>query len=233
MCILPTKTFANLYAGFPSAINSIDCGEYCSIYNDDGIPFCCDIRHTIPTAYQVEWEYLQSNTGLWRMWQSDDPEIFVELLEQAPEGHTLIACKGHQLCQRGFRSISCRSFPFYPYISSRGELIGLSYYWEYEDRCWVISNLQVVTKGFLEEFIQTYEQLFELFGNEKKNFSDFSAEMREIFSRSHRAIPLLHRNGSAYKISPRDERLRRYPVERFPRLGPYKIAAELTFPDEI
>jgi hypothetical protein len=229
----PSTKFASLYSRFPSPINITDCGSRCAPYNDAGIPFCCDLRYTIPTAYQAEWDYLRSNTDLWKLWQSDDPAVNSELHDQTPDGQVLIACKGHQYCQRQFRSISCRSFPFFPYIDSKDEFIGLSYYWEYEDLCWVISNLQVVSTVFIEECIMTFEDLFDVDAYDRENYGHFSAQMRQNFAKMNRSIPLFHRNGFEYKISPRSERLRRFPIERFPKFGLYKIAAELSFSDEL
>ena len=147
-------------------------------------------------------------------------------------GQKLIACLGHAHCQRNFRSLTCRSFPFFPYITRQGEFDGLSYYWAYEDRCWVISNLQAVTRGYLAQFMTAYRALFAAMPAEKDNFRHYSNGMRRIFGRQKRAIPLLHHNGHAYKITPRGGRMRRVALERLPKFGPYKIAAEMPFPDE-
>jgi hypothetical protein len=57
--------------------------------------------------------------------------------------------------------------------------------------------------------------------------------MRRVFQGYRRAIPLLHRNGHVYKVSPRNERIRHVQVESLPKFGPYKIAASMPFPDEM
>ena len=233
MCHLTPITFSQLYNRFSSPIVPIDCGSKCAPNNEAGIPFCCDIRHTVPTAYQAEWEYLRANTNLWQLWKSEDSALTAELSSETPEGQVLIACKGIEYCQRGYRSITCRSFPFFPYIDSTGEFIGLSYYWEYEDRCWVISNLQKVSSTFIEEFIMTFDDLLANDTRDRVNYAHFSAQMRDDFAGMRRSIPLFHRNGFAYKISPRSERLRRYNAGTIPRFGPYRIAAALPFPDEL
>ena len=156
----------------------------------------------------------------------------MQLKALAPEGQVLIACQGYLLCQRGFRSITCRAFPFFPYITRQGQFIGLSVYWEYEERCWVINNLQVVSHEYREEFIHTFDDLFARLPEELEVFRQFSARMRRVFGRRHSAIPLLHRNGGYYKISPQDGRARKISPEKFRLYGPYKIAAGLPFPDE-
>jgi len=225
--------FGELYGKFRAPISELDCGDRCAPYNQHGIPFCCDIRHAVPTAYQAEWEYLELNTDLWRKYTPDNPKLADSLKNQTPAGQELIVCLGHLHCQRDFRSLTCRSFPFFPYITRQGEYIGLSYYWEFEDRCWVISHLDMVTDRFRSEFIDVFDFLFEQMPDELETFRQYSILMRRVFGKKHRSIPLLHRNGNAYKISPHDGRMRRYAVEKFSKFGVYQIAADLPFPDEI
>jgi len=226
------RDFIAIYAAFQAPISMFDCGDKCAPYNERGVPFCCDTRHAIPTAYEEEWDYLQGHTDLWHLWHSDGSAHARGLINQAPAGQILIECLGHQFCQRNFRSITCRAFPFFPYFNSRGQFIGLSYYWEYEDRCWVISNLALVSPEYRQEFIAAYDHLFTLYPGEIRNFTYYSSKMRRDFHTRKRAIPLLHRNGNAYKISPRGERMRRIRLDDWGKFGPYRLAAEMPFSDE-
>jgi hypothetical protein len=233
MSALKPQDFAQMYHQFQSPIAALDCGAKCSPYNEHGVPFCCDTGHAVPAAYEAEWDYLQSSTDLWHAWQSSDPEITADLQSQAPPGIVLIECLGARLCQRGYRAISCRSFPFFPYLTRSGEFIGLSYYWEYEDRCWVISNLQVVTDDYRQEFVATYDRLFEQLPDEKETFRQHSNRMRRSFGRQGRPIPLLHRDGQIYHLNTRTGGLHRTQPEHLPKFGPYEIAAAMPFPDEL
>jgi len=225
--------YTDLYMRFHAPIAVLDCGERCAPYNELGVPFCCDTNHAVPAVYDSEWAYLQAHTDLWHLWSPDRVSDFNRLREQTPEGQVLLECLGHERCQRDYRALTCRAFPFFPYITRAGEFIGLSYYWEYEHRCWVISNLSVVTSEYRKQFIDVYDDLLEMMPEEWRNFRHQSILMRRVFGRRRRSIPLLHRNGAAYKITPRNGRMRRVPVEKLPAFGPYKIAAELPFPDEI
>jgi len=225
--------FAALYASFHQPIALLDCGQKCSPYNQHAIPFCCDTRHAIPTAYLLEWEYLRAQTDLWHLWQAPEEQETARLREQTPVGQVLIACQGYTHCQRHYRSLTCRAFPFFPYLNLKGDILGLSYYWEYEDRCWVISHLDQVSPHYLSEFIATYDALFQAYPAEKEAFRYHSSLMRRVFSRRRRAIPLLHKNGFAYKISPSNGRLRKLPITAFPQFGPYQVASRLPFPDEV
>ncbi len=232
MSDIESADFGALYARFQAPISVFDCGEKCAPYNEYGAPFCCDSSHAVPTAYQAEWDYLQSSTGLWHLWDADDPAETARLRAETPNGQVLIECLGHALCQRDFRSITCRAFPFFPYITRKGEFIGLSYYWQYEDRCWVISNLHTVTLEYRAQFIAVYDHIFGCMPQELANFRYHSTVMRRVFGRRKRAIPVLHRNGNVYKITPRNGRMRRVNAESLPKFGPYKIAAMMPFPDE-
>jgi hypothetical protein len=229
----PQLPFPELYRRFDAPVTAVNCGERCAPHNERGVPFCCDIHHAIPTAYTDEWEYLQAKTDLWRPWQGRTPKQTGSILRQLPEGQTAIACQGHLHCQRLFRSITCRAFPFFPYITPEGEFIGMTYAWEYEDRCWVISNLHEVTDEFRAQFTAFYDDLFCRMADEHATFRHHSSRMRRIFARRRRAIPLLHRNGLAYKITPRTGRMRRVDPLDLPAFGPYRIARELPFPDEL
>ena len=226
--MLTQTDIGQLYAAFDAPIAAFDCGQKCAPYNH-GVPFCCDTCHAVPTAYPAEWDYLQANTDLWHRWQAETPAETTRLQREAGPELVLIECQGHERCQRDFRSLVCRAFPFFPYFDSRGRLLGLSYYWEYEDRCWVISNLQIVGHTYRQQFIQAYETIFEKLPGERDTFRFHSAEMRRVFRKRRRTIPLLHRNGQAYKISPASERMRRVPPASFPKHGPYEIADMLPF----
>ena len=225
--------FPHLYARFEAPIASLDCGQRCAPYNERGVPFCCDTRHTIPTAYLAEWEFLQSSTDLWHAYRAPDAAEAARLAAQTPAGQVLIECLGHDRCQRSFRSVVCRAFPFFPYITREGKFIGLAYYWEYEDRCWVISHLEVVTPEYRGQFVGAFEALFAAYPEELEGFRQESIRMRRVFGRRKRAIPLLHRNGRWYKISPRSGRLRRVDAQALGLYGVYKIVESLPFSEAL
>lgn len=225
--------FKALYLKFYSPVTDLDCGKKCAPHNENGVPFCCDTTHIVPTSYDEEWHYLRSNTNLWHLWESNDPDIDYDLRNGTPDGQVLIECLGHNQCQREFRSISCRTFPFAPYVSSDGTFIGLTYYWQYVDLCWVISNLDQVKREFQEEFLKIYDKLFEVYPDEKLEYQYHSDLMRQVYTKRKRAIPIFHRNGNTYKIYPKTGRKRKVEAQNFKKFGPYKIAADMPFPDEI
>jgi hypothetical protein len=231
----------NFYANFDAPIAHFDCGEKCAPHNEGGKPFCCDICHAVPTAYQSEWAYLLDNTNLWYEWKAEqctdtpqEAEAEVKRLRKdTPDTMVLMECLGPDQCQRDYRALTCRQFPFFPYIDSQGNFLGISYYWEYEDVCWVINHLEVVTSEYIEQFIEAFEFIFSRMPQEFENYKTHSEVTRDEMIEKKRALPLLHRNGYAYKITPSNERMRRVPPEKFPKFGPYKLAETMPFVDEI
>lgn len=223
---IPKIDFCRLYDSFDAPVTAIDCGQKCAPHNPSGKPFCCDICHAVPVAYRQEWSYLRQNTDLWHEWRgnecADEPIDPAELREQTPENMILLACKGPAHCQRPLRSVSCRQFPFFPYITSDDRFIGLTYEWAFESTCWIISNLWAVTDLYREAFIRAYDELFNQWPEEIDNYCVTSEDLREHFAAQKRRIPILHRKGGFYLLSPTSERLERVPPDRLRRFGPYR-----------
>lgn len=217
-----------LYDGFDAPIARLDCGRQCAPHNPSGKPFCCDLCQAVPAAYKSEWAYLEPNTDLWHAWRGDECATPPSAREQAklragtPESMTLLACLGPARCQRDFRALSCRQFPFFPYVSADYRFLGLAYEWEFESKCWVISNLGQVSVRYREEFVRAYDRLFALFQDEFDSYAIRSEQMRAHFLERKRRIPILHRKGGLYLLSPASERLARVEGDRLPKFGPYR-----------
>ena len=227
-----TLDFRSLYAGFDAPILDIDCGSKCAPFNG-GVPVCCDTRHSVPAAYHAEWVFLRDQTDLWHLWEPEDGDEHARLAREAGTELVLIECQGADHCIRAFRSLVCRAFPFFPYVDSQGLFLGISYYWEYEDRCWVLSNLDRVSPVYREEFILTYERVFKARPDELESFQQHAARMREVFAGDRRSIPLLHRNGVWHWIDPESERMTRAAPAKFEKFPPFDISDTLLFPDEL
>ncbi len=223
---LPKLDIRRLYNRFNAPVTDFDCGAKCAPHNPTGKPFCCDICQAVPAAYRQEWAFLREKTDLWHAWRGNecqtDPMDPADLQSETPEHMLLLACKGPAHCQRDFRAVSCRQFPFFPFITADDRFIGLAYEWEFEATCWVISNLSAVTDTYRKEFIRFYDELFALWPEEYESYVIRSEEMRTVFAQEKRRIPILHRNGSDYLLSPGSERLRRVAPEQFLQFGPYQ-----------
>ncbi len=214
-----------LYATFEAPITRYDCGKQCAPLSDSGDPFCCTTEHTIPVVFYEEWQYLSAKTELWHIYAPED-KTRRDLAESAGDGLLALECLGWEQCERDYRSLACRTFPFYPYVSREGEFLGLSYYWAYEDRCWVISHLELITDDYLQQFVAVYDQLFAAVSSELEDYRRYSATARRVFSRWKRSIPLLHRDGATYAINPTTAALTPTDAVDFGRHGPYLLEFE-------
>ena len=235
-----------IYNEFNSPIAEFDCGKKCAPHNPSGKPFCCDICHAVPAAYKSEWNYLEQNTNLWHTlatgahlswrtvpgsaveWRGDECEDttskeVARIKADTPKNMILLACLGPSQCQRDFRALSCRQFPFFPYVTADYRFIGLAYEWEFESKCWVISNLSRVTQKYREEFVSTYDKLFAYFQAEFEQYAYHPERLRDHFKKQKRRFPLLHRNGANYLVSPGRERLQRVEADSLPRFGVYGV----------
>ena len=225
------RVFRELYSGFEVSLCKVDCGLKCGPYNDYGVPICCDIHQVIPSAFDLEWRYLKENTDLWQPWSSTD-QYNEELEEEILDGQVLLQCKGHQECQREFRTLTCRAFPFYPYLDSAGKFLGMSYYPEFRFGCWIISNLDMVDQSFKTAFQWAFQRVFELYPDYCQNYIDYSGYERQKAAEESEMVVLLDFTGSVHLIDPLTEK--EYPVQYKDLMayGPYEITRELRFPGE-
>ncbi len=225
---LPPLKVRETYTQFQVPITGVDCGKKCAPHNPNGVPFCCDICYAIPAAYHQEWEYLKANTNLWHALRGDEcpntsQEALSKLQDETPESMQLLACQGAQHCQREYRALSCRQFPFFPYITNDFRFPGLAYEWAFENTCWVISHLDQVTVAYRQEFIQTFDDLFSLWPQEMENYANHSEDMRTHFLTQQRAIPILRRDGGYSYLNPTTENLQRVSPDQLPCFPPYSI----------
>lgn len=215
----PALDFHRLYTTFNNPVTEVDCGQKCAPFSTRGLPVCCDICEAIPCAYDQEWQYLQTNTDHWHLWQESDCQQ--EFSAEISDYQVLIACQGSADCQREYRSISCRQFPFFPYITRDSRTLGLTYFWEFEPSCWVISNLHLVLPVFKRQFLSFYDQLFDQWPEEMESYAYLSENMRAYFLSKKRRIPILHRNGKTYLLSPNSERLQKIEPEKLQKFEPF------------
>jgi hypothetical protein len=63
--------------------------------------------------------------------------------------------------------------------------------------------------------------MFSVWPEEFESYAALSQDMREAFAEKRCRIPILHRNGGLYLLSPASERLERIEFTRLKKFGPY------------
>lgn len=212
--------YGQIYARLQGSVARLDCGAKCAPLNG-GVPVCCDTRNAIPIVEKDEWRFLESRTDLWHLYEIRDA-VSRKILADAGPTCTAIECKGARHCERDNRSLACRAFPFFPYIDRDRKFFGLAYYWDFEDRCWVISNLGAVEPAFVAEFVGAFDYLFAQDPEELDSFRLQSIAMRQVFSRRREIIPLIGRDGGWFKELPLGRGIRPAKLEEFRKQGPYR-----------
>ncbi len=206
----PLADIRALYDAFDAPLTALDCGQMCALHNPSGKPFCCDICHAVPAAYQQEWNFLREKTDLWHSWRGDECKAGADaekLRDETPDNMVLLACLGPQACQRMYRALSCRQFPFFPYVTADFRFVGLAFEWEFAPVCWVIQNPDAVTDVYRQQFVALHDRLFALEQEIFESYAIHSARMREVYAAHRRRILLLHRAGGWRLISPGSGRM--------------------------
>ncbi|NQV48510.1 MAG: hypothetical protein HQ504_12130 [Rhodospirillaceae bacterium] len=198
-----SDTFHRIFENFSAPVSRFDCGAKCAPLNG-GEPVCCSTDNAVPVMQKSEWKLLKARTDMWHPYKPNDA-VGRAIVADLHKSCCAIECNGAAHCERDNRSMACRSFPFFPYVTRDNLFIGISVYWTFEDRCWMINNLNVVDRKYKDEFIQAYETLFADDPGEFDVFRDHSANMRRVFTRWERPIPLIGRDGKYYEIFPRAE----------------------------
>ena len=229
--LLDKEIFRELYSGFAMPLSEINCGLRCGPHNDYGVPVCCDIQQVVPSAFDLEWRFLMESTDLWQPWSSYG-SVDLEPEGELQDGQVLIMCKGYQECQRDYRTLTCRAFPFYPYLDSKGIFTGLAYYPDFRLVCWIISNLDVVSQAYKEAFRRTFQRVFDLYPEYRLNFASYSSYKRGMPESINIPLGMVGFSGVPYLIDPETEQNYEVEYKELGAFGPFEITRELQFPDE-
>ena len=97
----------------------------------------------------------------------------------------------------------------------------MSYEWQFEHQCWIISHLNQVSQEYRQEFVNSFDEIFNLWPEEMESYAIKSEEMRSTFQERHQRIPIFHRNGKDYLLSPSKEKLNLSNLLKYRKFYPY------------
>ena len=184
--MLTEKDFAFIYRNFDSTPVRFDCGKICAPKND-GIPFCCDTGWLIPCTYKREFSYLIKRTDLWKRFR---PKTKHEkrIIEETDKNTVFGQCLGHDRCDRKYRSVSCRIFPFEPYLDLEGNFLGMVYSYRLGNKCPLVDRPKIVSKKFISDQITMWNYIFERDAAEIEVYREESINVRRYLSRKKKPI---------------------------------------------
>jgi hypothetical protein len=202
---ISARDYGVIFEGFQAPISKVyNCGSKCAPHNG-GTPVCCDAEHAIPIVEKSEFAHLKTRTKMWKPFVPRTTDQKNEIADLKGSENCAVECNGAQFCERDNRSLACRSFPFFPYFDADKNLVGLAHYWNFEGICWVIHNLTIVEKPFIDQFLKMHEYIFKKDDNWRVTYVEHSAVMRQVYSRRGDKFPIIMRDGSYKWVLPKSK----------------------------
>lgn len=217
---LTAREFASIYERFSAPVTRFDCGRKCAPLNK-GEPVCCSTQHAVPVVDVPEFKLLQSRSDLWRRFKPYDAATR-KIVDDLPKGCAAVECKGVRHCERDNRSLACRAFPFFPYMTKEKVFVGLAVYWVFNDRCWLMSNLGLVDKAFVDEFVEVFDEILAKDKGEFDTFVAESASSRRVHSRLGLPLVIIARSGELMRVDPTTGAIRPHRGKAAPKYGPFR-----------
>ncbi|OGJ86583.1 MAG: hypothetical protein A2487_11715 [Candidatus Raymondbacteria bacterium RifOxyC12_full_50_8] len=168
-----------LYGMFTAPVIEGDCSVLCA-HENRGVPPCCSIRRHVPMLFKEEFAWLMKKTRMW----SPKRALF-------SNHHAIMfcACKGVRECDRHYRSLSCRFFPFEPYMDDRGRFLGATWMYSVEKTCPLVGSApEKVNQAFIDQFVRVWTKLFLVYHEEYEFYRAESRKLREAFARIDRNV---------------------------------------------
>ena len=169
-----------IYNFFTAAVCDFDCGKLCAPDND-GLPACCINKIHEPIIFADELKWLRTRTDLWQQ----RPALTKREKKEAEEIEDYIKyanCRGIAHCQRRFRSLTCRFFPFEPYFDEKDRFVGLTYLYRAEDSCPLIGNRKIkINQRYINQSIRVWREIMAVYPREMDLYIDESRKLRRQF----------------------------------------------------
>jgi len=180
--------WGSLYRGFSAAVTRIDCGALCAKRNK-AVPVCCNNRRHIPLLFRDELRWhIRHNGGMWRK-RTARTKLDKKQAAECANYLEYCLCIGAEKCRRAKRSLTCRFFPFEPYIAEDGVFVGITYMYRAAKDCPLIDNPDILpTKAYVRQSIKTWERIFKRYPAERELFYEVSRALERSQKRKRRGI---------------------------------------------
>lgn len=186
MDLFTEKEYEEFYKNLDSPVTGFDCGTLCAPGNN-GIPVCCHGEQVVPVLYKSELKFLQQRTDMWTRYKAQTrPEK--KLREDMRKFDTLAHCKGIEHCDRRYRSLVCRTFPFEPYVNQQGEFVGILFNDEYEGSCPLIGKPELIRPKFIRECFRFFQTIISRSKEDAEMYIDVSQTLRRRFAQKKRIV---------------------------------------------
>jgi hypothetical protein len=117
-------------------------------------------------------------------------------------------------------------------LSSEDEFVGMAYYQDFREQCWVISNLDIVSLAYKKQFQSAFQRLLNLYPRTRIDFFEFSSHNRRKAGLSGQKLVLLDFFDQVLLVDPENEEIIECQYNDLEAFGPFEIIRELPFPDD-
>jgi hypothetical protein len=182
---ITAKKLKRFYRLLSVPMIDFDCGKLCAPKNN-GIPVCCGNEDVVPVLFHEEYKYHSRNGGFWKRASTDNKEI-KKFIDESEDYYVFSECPGPAGCQRSKRSLNCMTFPLEPHVTKDGKVVGLAYADARDVNCPLIGRPQKIFNPlFIRNSIKFWEEIFELYPEEKEMYIEESKKRERKLNRIRR-----------------------------------------------
>ncbi|MBN1115372.1 MAG: hypothetical protein JXA66_08530 [Oligoflexia bacterium] len=193
MIKLNEDDFRYLYNILDANITDFDCGAICALEND-GVPVCCEVNVVIPILYKNEYKYVNRHCKLWKRFKPENAHD-KRLIKDCGYDDIMAICRGHKDCNRNYRSMVCRTFPFYPFIEKNGNFLGLTYNYDFENKCILVGHPGMVNPVYIKQSLKAWNYVFDKDEAEYDAHYDLSRVIENKRRRKGKKIDIINTEG--------------------------------------
>ena len=163
---LTEEQLGRFYRMLSVQMTDFDCGKHCAPQNND-VPYCCDREKVVPVLFKDEYECHRKKGAFWRK-MPIQTKADKKLVQDTCSYNVFAVCPGVQNCHRPLRALSCRLFPFEPFLDDKGCVLGLVYQNGENACCSLMGKPQQVYKQtYIRNCVRVWQELINIFPEEK------------------------------------------------------------------
>ena len=184
---LTEKQLKRFYRLLSVRMTDFDCGSKCAPEND-GVPYCCDREQVTPVLFSDEYRWHRERGAFWKKMPIKTKKD-KKLVEETCTYNVFSVCPGVKSCRRILRSLSCRMFPFEPFLDEEGAVIGLVYQDGENEHCPLVGKpRRLYNQAYIRNAIRVWQELVDTFQEEKEMYLRESRRRKRLATRTGKSL---------------------------------------------
>jgi hypothetical protein len=184
---LREKQLKRFYRLLSVRMTDFDCGRKCAPKND-GVPYCCDREQVTPVLFRDEYRWHREQGTFWKKMPIKTKRD-KKLVEETCTYNVFSVCPGVESCRRTLRSLSCRMFPFEPFLDKTGTVTGLVYQDGENERCPLVGkHRRHYNQAYIRNAIRVWQELVDTFPEEKEMYLRESRRRKRLATRTGKPL---------------------------------------------